>query len=192
MASVPTPFLRPQDYLELDSHAERPSEYYDGAIYPIEATTLNHSRILVKLTRFLDQALEGKPCEVMGPTVRVRLPNKRYAYPDVLVVCGKIELDSPDYQTVLNPAAVIEVLSPSTQDFDRGGKADLYRGIPTVKEYVIVAQDRLFVQRYTRQAEHRWSLDEFTGPDAVLRLESAEVDIPVREIYERVEFEPGE
>lgn len=190
MASLPSPLLSPEQYLELDSRSDRPSEYYDGVMYQIEATTANHSRIQGNLSGYLRQIFRKTPCESLGPTIRVLLPNKRYAYPDILVVCGKISFDDKAYQTVLNPGVIIEVLSPSTEDFDRGGKADLYRGIASLKEYVIVAQDRILVQRYTRTGERQWTLREFSQADEVLRLDSVNVDIPLSEIYERVEFEP--
>lgn len=190
MASLPSPLLSPEQYLELDSRSDRPSEYYDGVMYPIEATTFNHSRICIDLSSILGQKLRNTSCEALGPTVRVLLPNKRYAYPDVLIVCGKLERDDAKYQTALNPIAIMEVLSPSTEDFDRGGKADLYRGIPSLKEYVILAQDRILVQRYTKRGERHWNLQEFTEADEVLRLESVNVDIPLHQIYERVEFDP--
>ena len=180
-----------EQYLEWDSCAERPSEYYDGVMYPIEATSFRHGRIQQNLTfgirRRFDEA--SSSCEVLGPTIRVRLPNKRYAYPDVVIVCGQIERDDKKYDTLLNPTAIVEVLSPSTADFDRGGKADLYRAISTLKEYVIVAQDRMLVQRYGRQGEEDWHLQQLSRPESLLRLESIGVEIQLREIYKRVDFE---
>ena len=177
-------------YLELDSQAELPSEYYDGVMYPIEAASLRHSRIQQSISRLVFRALGNSPCQVHGPTVRVRLPNKRYAYPDLLVVCGKIELEK--YDTVLNPVVIVEILSPSTGDFDRGGKADLYRAMASVRDYVIIAQDRPLVQRYTRQPGEKWLLEIFESLDAVLRLESIGADVPLSEIYERVDFDSVE
>jgi Uma2 family endonuclease len=192
VASQPTPFLTPEQYLELDSRADRPNEYYDGVMYPIEATTVRHSRIHFNMSGLLYQALANSPCEGLGSAVRVKLPNKRYAYPDMIVVRGRTEMEDEKYDTVLNPTVVIEILSPSTADFDRGGKAEMYRAIPSLKEYVIIAQDRARVEWYSREREHRWILEELTGLAAILRRETVGVEVPLGKIYERVEFDPAE
>jgi len=191
MASQTSPLLSPEQYLEIDSRAERPSEYYDGVMYPIEATSLRHGRIQQNIAFGLRQRLQGpSPCEAHGPTIRVKLPNKRYAYPDVVVVCGKIEVDAKKYDTVLNPTVVVEILSPSTADFDRGAKANLYRAIPTLRDFVIVAQDRMLVQLYKRQQDDVWTLLQFSQADSRLPLDSIGVQFALQEIYERVEFDP--
>ena len=190
MSSLPSPLVSRELYLELDSQAEVPSEFYDGVMYPIVATSMRHSVIQLNVAGSVRQALRGSSCQTLGSTVRVRLPNHRYAYPDLLVVCGKIELEK--YDTVLNPVVIVEILSPSTGDFDRGGKADLYRAMATVRDYVIIAQDRLLVQRYTRQPGEKWLLEIFESVDAVLRLESIGVAVPLSEIYERVDFDSVE
>lgn len=191
MASVPSPFLTPEQYLEIDSRAELPSEYYDGVMYPIEATSVRHSDIQFNFRLAIRKRFNSaSPCKSVGPTVRAKLPNSRYAYPDIIVVCGKMDLDDKKYDTILNPTVIVEILSPSTGDFDRGGKAELYRALPSLKDYVIVAQDRPRVEWYARQGERRWILEELTGTDAVLRLDSIGVEIPLTEIYEGVNFDP--
>ena len=188
MVSLPSPLLSPEQYLEIDSRAELPSEYYDGVMYPIEATTFRHDDIQSNLSGFVKPALRNSTCHSHGPTVRVRLPNKRYAYPDLFVVCGKIEREDKKYDTALNPVVIFEVLSPSTGDFDRGGKADLYRAIPTVRDYVIIAQDEVLVQRYARQEAGKWLLETFDSIADILHLDSIGLKIPLSEIYLGVDF----
>ena len=192
MASSRSPFLSSEQYLELDSRAELPSEYYDGVMYPIEATTFRHGDIQMNTSRVVQLALLDSPCRAKGPTIRVKLPNQRYAYPDLFVVCGKIEREDKKYDTALNPVVIFEVLSPSTGDFDRGGKADSYRAMPSVREYVIIAQESLFLQRYSRQDAGKWLLETFDSIDAILRLESIGIEVPLSEIYRGVEFDSAE
>ena len=159
MASAPSPLLlSPEQYLEIDSRAELPSEFYDGVMYPIEATSFRHGDIQSNLGTFVKLALRDSPCYSYGPAIRLKLPNQRYTYPDLFVVCGKTEREDKKYDTALNPVVIFEVLSPSTGDFDRGGKADLYRAMPTVRDYVIIAQDEVLVQRYARQDGDKWLL----------------------------------
>ena len=187
MAALPSPLVTVAKYLELDRCAERGSEYYDGAMYPIETSGQNHGRIQINLFKVLDSALENSPCELVGATVRVRIPNSaRYTYPDVIVSCGGVMFEDTKDDTLLNPKVLFEVLSPSTEGFDRGKKFEYYRSIPSFEEYVLVSQNRLFVERFRRQGQFSWQFEEIRGMDGVLKLESLGIEIPVREIYAKI------
>jgi Uma2 family endonuclease len=136
MASSPATFITPEQYLELDRKAERPSEYYRGEIFPIEAATRAHSLIVTNLGRILGTILKDRPCEVHSSSLRLRAPTTGlYTYPDVVVVCGEPLFADDHVDTLLNPLLLIEVLSRTTQDYDRGQKFYHYhssfgRGVP--------------------------------------------------------------
>ena len=189
MSAFPTPFLTPEQYLDLDRRSDRPSEYHDGEIFPIETAGVRHGRIGINLTLALDKHLEGGPCQLIGATVRVRIPNtKRYTYPDQIVGCDRLEFEDKNRDTLLNPVLLFEVLSPSTEGYDRGEKFRLYRSIPSFKEYVLVSQDQVMIELFRREDEKNWHFQVITDLDAVLHLESVQVDIPLREIYAKVDF----
>ncbi|HEY3741445.1 MAG TPA: Uma2 family endonuclease [Bryobacteraceae bacterium] len=187
MASLPTPFLTPAQYVELDDRAECPLEYVDGGVFEIEAGTPNHGQIQANLTAAVGIRLRKSQCTALGQAVRVRVPSGRYFHPDLSVVCGKLDL-LPD-KTVLNPIVVFEILSDSTADYDLGRKGILYRSIPSLKEYILVDQSRAWVQRWNRQPDS-WHVDEFSGLEAALPIAALDVEIPVAEIYDRIEFDP--
>jgi Uma2 family endonuclease len=160
-------------------------------MYPVDAASVWHSEIQLNFVTGLRQRFKstGRSCKAVGPNVRVELPNKRYACPDIVVVCGKLEFDGNKRDTILNPIALIEILSPSTGDFDRGGKADLCREIPSLRDYIVVAQDRPRLDWYSRQGERRWTLEGLWGLEAVLKLESIGVEISLSEIFDGLEFD---
>ena len=192
MGALPCPLLTIEQYLELDRCSERHSEFHDGEMFPIETSGLNHGRIGINLTKAIDSGLENKPCQLIGSTVRVRIPNSiRYAYPDLIVACGVLEFEDQKRDTLLNPTVLIEILSPSTEGFDRGEKFALYRTIPSFQEYILVSQNRVLVERFRRQNEHNWHFEEITDLDASLRIESLGIAIPAREIYARIEIPTG-
>lgn len=141
MGVLPSLPLTTEQYLELDRCSERHSEFHDGEMFPIETSGLNHGRIGINLTKAIDSGLENRPCQLIGSTVRVRIPNSiRYAYPDLIVACGVLEFEDKKRDTLLNPTVLIEILSPSTEGFDRGEKFALYRTIPSFQEYVLVSR----------------------------------------------------
>ena len=188
---MPVPFATPDQYLELDRRAERHSEYHDGQLYPVELSGLIHGRIGINLTLALEKRLSDTPCQLIGSTVRVRIPHtRRYMYPDTIVACGDLAFEDAHRDTLLNPAVLFEILSPSTEGDDRGEKFRLYRTIPGFEEYVLVSQERVMLERYRRQDEHNWHFESITDPHGTLRLDSIAVEIPVREIYHRVDLIP--
>jgi len=120
--------------------------------------------------------------------MRVAIPRRKYCYPDLVVDCGTPELAA--FDTLLNPTLVIEILSKSTESFDLGRKADMYRSIPSLKGYLVIEQVRAGAKRYVRQTDLKWVLEELLGLDSILTLESVHCEIPLRELYLRVELDP--
>ncbi|HEY3740675.1 MAG TPA: Uma2 family endonuclease [Bryobacteraceae bacterium] len=191
MASLPNPILTVEEYLDLDRRSERRSEFHDGEMFPIEASTISHGRIQGNMYVALRTRLANTPCEALLSSVRVEIPNvHRYTYPDILISCGQPRFEDEQLDTLLNPVVLIEVLSPSTKGFDRGEKFFLYQTIPSVREYILVTQNHVLVERFRRQNERQWLYELLTSLDAELTIESAGCTIPLREIYAKVDLDP--
>jgi len=182
--------LTQEEYLVIERASETRSEFYDGVMYAMSGASRWHGRIAVNLIAKLDAQLGESPCQVFNNDLRVDLAaTGSYAYPDVVGVCGEPRFRDDADDTLLNPVLAIEVLSPSTESFDRGGKFARYRRISSLKEYVLVSQDRMMVERFRRHGDSgEWILTEFMQPDDLLEFESIGCAVSLREIYARVEL----
>ncbi len=146
-----------------------------------------HNRIVLNVGKGLDSALEERGCDVLVNDMRVLTPdNKFFTYPDVAAVCGEPRFADAEVDTLLNPEVIVEVLSPSTEDYDRGPKFAHYRSISSLREYVLVAQDRVHVEHYRKQANDDWSLLEIDDPGQTLELVSVGCRLALAGIYKRV------
>jgi len=180
----------PQQYLALERRADFKSEYCNGFITAMSGASREHNLIALNLGGEIRSQLKNRPCEVYGSDMRVLVSTTGlYTYPDVVAVCGKPLFEDSEVDTLLNPTLIVEVLSPSTESYDRGRKFGHYRRLESLREYVVVAQDQVLVERYTRQGEE-WMLTHLTDLDASLRLASIGCEVSLREIYAKVEF-PG-
>jgi Uma2 family endonuclease len=172
----------------MERKAEFKSEYFDGLITAVSGVSRAHNRIAGNLYRKISDQLENRPCEAFISDLRLRVsPTGLYTYPDVMVVCGEAEYLDDEVDTLLNPTMVVEVLSPTTESYDRGAKFAHYRQLASLKEYVLVAQNRMLVERFTRQGDIWLPLVQ-TDPDDTLRLASIDCSVALREIYARVGF----
>lgn len=182
--------ITPAEYLARERAADTRSEYHAGHVYALAGAGRNHVRITVNLVLAVQGRLRGGPCEAFTGDLRVRVSETGlYTYPDLSVVCGGPRFEDAQADVLLNPTLVVEVLSPTTQGYDRGTKFGHYRRLPTLREYVLVVQDAPHVERFTRDAD-AWVLSEARGLDAVLELPSIGCALPLAELYERVEFPP--
>jgi Uma2 family endonuclease len=191
MAAVPQVPLTPEQYLEIERAAEFKSEYYNGRMYAMSGASRTHVLVTSNLTRELGNALKGGPCLVYASDLRVST-GKLYTYPDVAVVCGKETFSDNRQDTLVNPTVIVEVLSPSTEAYDRGLKFSLYWSIESLREYVLVWQARPQVEVFRRQAGGTWLMEASVGLDARCRFESLGCELPLAEIYANVTFEPPE
>jgi Uma2 family endonuclease len=184
MATELRHFVTPEEYLEIDSKAERPSEYLNGQIVEIEDATLNHTRI-ANLTVKFSESVRTFGCEVYSHTLRVHMPlTGLYAYPDIVITCGREQFAAND--TPLNPILIAEVLSPSIQEYDCGSKFAAYRSIPSLQEYLTVAQDKVEISQWALIAG-KWTLNAtYTDLAADLTLLATAGSIPLNEIYRNV------
>ncbi|MDD5579804.1 MAG: Uma2 family endonuclease [Methylobacter sp.] len=175
-----------EDYLTLERSASCKSEFHDGEIYAMTGASRKHNLITVNIAGELRSQLKKRPCEAYINDMRVKAAEARsYHYPDIVVVCGTPQFEDAHVDTLLNPALLIEVLSPSTEAYDRGGKFAHYRKIPTLLEYLLVSQDQPSIERYMRQGDV-WILTEAVGLEASVPLESIDCILSLREIYDKV------
>ena len=193
MSAVPKPYLTPQEYLAQERRAETKSEYLRGEVFAMAGASRKHNLIACNVSRELGQQLRDRPCEVYQADMRVKVsPTGLYTYPDVTVVCGEPEFEDAEVDTLLNPTVLVEVLSSTTADYDRGGKATHYRRLTSLQEYVLISQDRPLVEHYARQGPEQWLLTEQHSLDHTLVLASIDCRLPLAEIYLKVRFPPAE
>lgn len=187
MSTLPKTFVTPEEYLELERKAEFKSEYHNGEVFAMSGGSRKHSKIAWKLTSILDRQLQGKSCEGFTSDIRVLVASSGlYTYPDLSVACEQPRFADAQVDTLLNPTLIVEILSPSTERYDRGEKAKLYRDMPSLKELLLVAQDAFDVELYRRQGEAHWDLFHAVGLDASIELKSIGCTLTLREIYENV------
>src|SRR3954465_15778470 len=157
-------YVTPDEYLAAERLSEYRSEYLDGGVYPMTGGTANHIRIVSNIVTQLNNQLDGRPCDVFPTDMKVRLPGSRkFFYPDVVVVCGELQYHDGRKDIILNPDLVVEVLSPSTEAFARGAKFRAYRTIESLKEYVLVSQDKPLVEQYIRNGDEEWKYKTAEG-----------------------------
>src|SRR2546425_9848744 len=189
MSAAPKPFLSPQEYLAREREAETKSEYYDGETFAMAGGSEEHSLIAVNVAGALNFQLADRPCKVYNSDMRVRVEEDGpYAYPDVSVVCGEAEFADEERDNLLNPTVIVEVLSPTTEAWDRGGKFERYQQRASLQEYVLIAQDRPRVERYARHGDEEWLLTVTTGLAGRVSLSSIECELRLAEVYRKVTF----
>ncbi len=187
MSSQRKTHLTPEEYLALERKSQVRSEYLDGDMVAMSGGSREHNLIVSNIVGELRTALKGRPCEIYPSNMRVRVSaSGLYTYPDVVVVCGDPQFEDMHVDTLMNPTAIIEVLSDSTESYDRGAKFGHYRKIPSVVEYLPVAQHEYRVEQYVRQSDGPWLRSEVQGLGAKLELPSIECGLALAEIYERV------
>jgi Uma2 family endonuclease len=170
-------------YLEFEASAETRHEYVDGQILAMAGGSIRHGRLIGRLVEVLRAKLRGRGCTALASDVRVRIrAADRTTYPDVFIVCGEIQHDADDVEAVTNPTVVFEVLSPTTEHYDRRIKSADYRRLPSVRETVLISQTERRVERVTRGGPRRWVSDEFLGGESV-ELASVGISLDVDELF---------
>ncbi|MGH7577143.1 MAG: Uma2 family endonuclease [Longimicrobiales bacterium] len=186
MSSRPAPWISAEEYLQFERSSEQRHEYFAGQVFPMPGGSRKHNLIVGNLIIEIGMQLRGRPCEVYPSTMRVRIPaTGLYTYPDVTVLCKTPRLEDSHNDTLLNPTLLIEVLSPSTERYDRGRKAEHYRRIDSLEEYLLVSQGELRIERYARHSDERWLLTEASGIEASLELRSIDCVLALRDVYHK-------
>jgi Uma2 family endonuclease len=186
-------YFSPEEYLAFERGTDARHEYLDGHVYAMAGESIEHSRICVNVAGELRSRLKGRACEVLSPNMKVATsPSGLFSYPDVVVVCGEPRFYDERRDILTNPTVIFEVLSPSTEAYDRGEKFLRYRTqIETLQEYVLVSQHRPLIEHYVRQPDGSWSYLSATGLDEAVDLVSIGCRLPLSEIYDRIVFPAG-
>ncbi|MBW4657779.1 MAG: Uma2 family endonuclease [Drouetiella hepatica Uher 2000/2452] len=180
----------PEEYLRLEETAEFRSEYRDGEITPMTGGSINHNRIVGSIYAYLKFALRGKNLEAFTSDLRLWIPTYQlYTYPDVMVIQGEPVFQAKRTDTVMNPCLIVEVLSKSTQTYDRTRKFKFYRSIAALQEYVLVDQYAIEIEHYTRLEDNSWRLRDYGADTQSLTLSSVELEIAIADLYEGVNFD---
>ncbi|NUO83296.1 Uma2 family endonuclease [candidate division KSB1 bacterium] len=186
-------YLTPEEYLALEDAAEYKSEYYKGETFAMARGSDEHNTIALNLVEGLRSSLRSKNCKLFMSDMKVWIEKvETFAYPDLAVVCGAPNYYQGRRDIITNPLVLIEVLSESTKNYDRGEKFQLYRSLPSLREYILIDQTALHVEQYYREAKFRWILTEHFGNDEILKLGSVEAELTLRAIYDSVEFNPSD
>jgi Uma2 family endonuclease len=189
MSTQPEHLYTDEEYLAIERASDTKNEYLDGVIYAMGGASPRHVQIVGNVSGELRNRLRNTPCVVYSTDLRVRVSRGGlYAYPDVVVVCGEPVFIDDQLDTLTNPVLIVEVLSSSTKNYDRGEKFERYRTNPTLQEYVLIAQDMVHVEAYTRENGGVWVLRETNNPDDTVELTSVGCHLPVAEIYFKVSF----
>jgi Uma2 family endonuclease len=182
----------PEEYLKLERAAEFKNEYRDGQIYAMTGSGLPHNRIVGNFACELGNQLKDRPCELYLAQMRVFVKRTcSFLYPDAVVVCGQPRFLDNQFDSLINPNVIIEVLSPSTEAWDRGGKFEHYRRLESLSDYVLVSQNKILVEHFSRQGD-QWLLTVWNRLDDSLHLASIACEVKLREIYEKVTLDAGE
>lgn len=189
MSALPRDVWTAEEYLAFERASQEKHEFVGDQVYLMTGASRRHNLIVFNLVAALKPCLRDKPCEGYANDMRVRV-GRDFFYPDVSVVCGEPQFAGEEFDTLLNAALIIEVLSPSTEQYDRGRKFEKYRAFDSLREYVLVAPDRPQIERYIRQ-DDGWLLTEAAGLDSALELVTVGARLPLAEIYDRLRFDDG-
>ena len=183
-------YVSPEVYLAIERAAEYKSEYINGEIFAMTGASRKHNLIAGNVYGELRQQLKGKPCEAYPGEMRVKAPAARsYVYPDIVVVCTEPQFEDSYFDTLLNPTMVVEVLSKSTESYNRLAKSAYYRTIDSLDEYLLVSQEEYRVEQYVKQADARWLLSDVRSLESVIELKSIDCSLALRDLYDRISID---
>lgn len=176
-----------EEYLELECAAEFRSEYHDGEIVPMPGGSPNHNRIAGNFYAELNFAFKNKPFDVFINDLRLWIPSYRlFTYPDVMIVAEPLELLEGRRDTVTNPLVIAEVLSDSTEKYDRGDKFKMYRSVPSLREYLLLSQNRVQLEHFVKNEQGPWTLEDYEGEETVLKLATVPCEVTLKDLYDKV------
>src|SRR5262245_32493512 len=184
MSTQPKTFLTPEQYLEIERKAKFKSEYFQGEMFAMAGGSPVHGQLISNLIMRLGPNAVSRSCLICPSDLRVRIsPTGLYTYPDVVIVCGKPQLVDGRKDTITNPTFIAEVLSSSTEAYDRGVKFDHYRTLESLREYLLVSSDRISAHLLSRQADNSWVIRSADGPDASIHIQTVDVELVMRDLY---------
>ena len=182
------PRMSVAEYLALERNSDIKHEYLDGEVYAMAGAKEGHNLITGNVVTALNVQLRHRPCRVYPSDMRVKLPTGLRTYPDVSIVCDKPQFEDDERDTLLNPEVIIEVLSPSTEKYDRGRKFQHYRTLTSLQEYILISQEAHRVERYLRQGDGTWVLSDIIGLDSSITLTKIDCTLQLADIYAKVDL----
>jgi Uma2 family endonuclease len=189
LTSSPPETLSLEAYRNLETSAETKHEYHDGEIIEMTGGSINHNSILINLIVLLKLALRGTNYRLQSSDLRLWIPQyNRGLYPDLMIIAGEPLLSDNRNDEILNPCVIIEVLSPSTSGYDRGDKFRYYRSIPQLNQYLLVSQEEILIESYSKTSENNWLLQEYTPARGIISLDSLGISLNLADIYEGIDF----
>lgn len=181
--------LTTSEYLEWEKSAAEKHEFYKGELFAMAGAGWNHNKIFSNLFGELYSALKGKPCTPFGSDLRIHIPeNSLFTYPDISIICGDFTPSKPDKDTAILPQIIIEILSPSTKNYDRGDKFKLYRDIPLLEEYILIDSETISIESFRIKSNRRWELEEYKKLSDTLNIEFLKLTIPLTDIYQGIQY----
>lgn len=190
MASQTKTYFTAEEYLASERAAEYKSEYFDGEIFAMTGASRRHNIVSINVSTALNTQLKGRPCEAYAGDMRVKVaPSGLYTYPDIVVVCGEPKFEDEHVDTLTNPTLIVEVLSKSTEGYDRGRKFEHYRKLESLAEYLLIAQDKVHVEHYVRQSDNQWLLSETDDAQDAIELPSISCRLALADAYDKVSFD---
>ncbi|HEY6503561.1 MAG TPA: Uma2 family endonuclease [Chitinophagaceae bacterium] len=183
-------YVSPEEYLEMERASEKKHEYFKGEVFAMSGASIPHNDIAYNINRLVAPFLHGKGCKIYGSDFRVHISeNSLFTYPDFSIVCGKTETSDVYTDNLTNPAVIIEILSKSTKDYDRGTKFSLYRSIKTLKEYILIDSTTISVELFARQEDNSWNLTEFKQLSESFFISTISLLLSLKDIYEDVNID---
>jgi Uma2 family endonuclease len=184
----PKDLYTPEEYLRLERESDVRHEYIDGEIFEMAGAGKRHNQISANLMRLIGNRILERDCSIYSSDMRVKIPiPEKYTYPDLVGTCGGEKFEEENEDTLLNPNLLVEILSKSTEAYDRGTKFEFYQTIESFSEYILITQEPYRVEQFIRRDKNTWTYLEFRHPDDVLKLESVGCEISLRDIYHKVE-----
>ena len=181
--------ISPEEYLRFEREAEERHEFDNGRIYAMAGESPSHSRICVNVTGEVRTRLKGKSCEAFSSNMKVCVSAAgKFYYPDLSVVCGEARYHDQERDALVNPRVIVEVLSPSTEKYDRSAKFQAYQQLESLTDFLLISQDKPLVEHFARQSGGQWLYTAYKGLAAIVPLPSIECEVSLAELYERVEF----
>ena len=190
MATPILNYITEQEYLEAERKAFEKHEYFKGEIFAMSGALLPHNHLFSNLFGELASKLKGKDCKPFGSDLRIHIPpNSLYTYPDISIICGNVETTDEQFDTATNPSVIIEILSKSTMDYDKGSKFTLYRDIKTLKEYILVDSTSISVEKFIRNGDNSWQLTEYKLLTDTFSISTVDIDLTLIDIYDGLKLE---
>lgn len=193
MTAQPKRTVSPEEYLVFEQTSDKKHEYYAGMIYAMAGGSARHNRIAGSTYAALYAQLRRRNCTVYPSDMRVKaIQTGLYTYPDIAIVCGNEQYEGKKEDTLLNPIIIIEILSPSTEKYDRGKKFQHYRSIFSLREYILIAQDEYHIEQFTRQSDNTWVFSEAVGLAGTIHLSAIQCTLLLEEVYEKIDLSQNE